>query len=103
MLNNLITNAIKYQNLNAESLVKIKTSRNSNELSIEIQDNGIGIADELQPKIFEMFFRATELSSGSGLGLYIVKEIIDKMNGTISVKSTLSEGTVFRINLKVNE
>jgi signal transduction histidine kinase len=103
VLNNLITNAIKYQNLNAESLVKIKTSRNSNELSIEIQDNGIGIADELQPKIFEMFFRATELSSGSGLGLYIVKEIIDKMNGTISVKSTLSEGTVFRINLKVNE
>ena len=49
--------------------------------SIQIKDNGIGIAKENQGKVFEMFFRATLQSTGSGLGLYIVKETVEKLGG----------------------
>jgi hypothetical protein len=100
VLNNLISNAIKYQNpLSQASWVKIETSEHENSVVIKIEDNGIGIPGELQGKIFEMFYRATEKSSGSGLGLYIVKEIIEKMKGSISVKSVLNESTSFQITI----
>jgi hypothetical protein len=100
VLNNLVSNAIKYQSLQkSESWIKITTALVENGVQIKIEDNGIGIAEEFQNKIFEMFFRATERSSGSGLGLYIVKEIMDKMNGTISVKSILNQCTTFTLTI----
>ncbi|MCI0750209.1 MAG: HAMP domain-containing histidine kinase, partial [Flammeovirgaceae bacterium] len=58
-------------------------------------DNGIGIAEEYVEKIFRMFFRANADSKGSGLGLYIVKGVVEKLKGTLSVQSTLGEGTSF--------
>ena len=64
---------------------------------ITIADNGIGIKEAYLEKIFEMFYRATQKSNGSGIGLYIVKEAVDKLNGTITVESTFGEGTTFKL------
>ena len=69
---------------------------------IEIKDNGRGIAKEFQSKIFDMFFRATDDSSGSGLGLYIVKETVDKLKGEITFESELRKGTSFTISLPMD-
>ena len=66
---------------------------------IEIKDNGIGIADDHINKIFTMFYRAHQDNSGSGLGLYIVKETIDKLYGNISVKSKMRFGSTFTVTL----
>ncbi|MGB5929277.1 MAG: HAMP domain-containing sensor histidine kinase, partial [Cyclobacteriaceae bacterium] len=66
---------------------------------ISVKDNGEGISEEKLENIFEMFYRASESSEGSGLGLYIVKNVIDKMNGEIKVESKESEGTNFTVTL----
>ncbi len=63
------------------------------------QDNGMGIAGQYLPRIFEMFFRATDKAEGSGLGMYIVKQTVDKLEGTIGLDSTLGRGT--RIELQM--
>ncbi len=103
IINNLVSNAIKYQNLQAEkNWVKITTAIHEKSCVIKIEDNGIGIQPDLQGRIFEMFFRATEKSTGSGLGLYIVKEIVDRMKGTIEVQSRVGKSTEFVITLPVS-
>lgn len=100
ILNNLISNAIKYHNHNrADSWIKIRMELLDDVLGIEVSDNGSGIAPERQERIFEMFYRGTERSQGSGLGLYIVKETIEKLNGTIRVESVEGDGTTFIIQL----
>lgn len=97
---NLIENAVKYRNTSRVPFeLGIKIEQVNDFLQISIQDNGVGIPADLQPRIFEMFFRATQLSSGSGLGLYIVKEAIEKLGGNISVKSQMGKGTTFEIIL----
>jgi PAS domain S-box-containing protein len=98
---NLISNAIKYQKLtepNPYLIINIETD--PEKANITFKDNGIGIDKHSAKKIFEMFFRASENSQGAGLGLYIVKQIIDKLEGEITVKSKLDEGTQFNITLK---
>ena len=75
----------------------------SDAISISITDNGIGIPEDQQDKIFEMFFRASNQGNGSGLGLFIVKEVINQLNGSISFESTQDEGTTFRISLPRNQ
>ena len=59
----------------------------------------MGIREEYLPKMFSMFFRATERSEGAGLGLYIVKESVNKLGGEISLESTFNEGCTFNIRL----
>jgi signal transduction histidine kinase len=66
-------------------------------VSIEVSDNGKGISQEYLGKIFEMFFRASEDSYGSGLGLYITKQVVEKLQGKITVESVFNEGTCFKI------
>lgn len=104
VLENLLSNAIKYCDLGKEKpFLHISLVINDLETEIKFQDNGIGIDRSLMPKIFNMFFRGTERSDGAGLGLYIVKETVDKLNGTITVSSTLGRGTDFKVlipNLK---
>jgi signal transduction histidine kinase len=102
VLNNLISNAIKYHRKElSDCWVKINIRYLGEKIGISIADNGQGIHSELLPKIFNMFFRATQQSKGSGLGLYIVKETIEKMEGTIEVKSILGAGTKFNLVLPV--
>ena len=66
---------------------------------LSVEDNGIGIEDAYLIQIFGMFFRATERSKGTGLGLYIVKSMVDKLGGHIQVKSTHEKGTTFSVEL----
>ncbi|MDZ7650818.1 MAG: ATP-binding protein [Cytophagales bacterium] len=97
---NLISNAIKYRKVNNEhSQVSIAIEITPEQASIVFTDNGVGINEESLSKIFEMFYRASEQSEGSGLGLYIVKNAVEKLGGQLNVKSKLDEGTTFEIVL----
>lgn len=97
---NLISNAIKYRNIKSEKCqVSISIETTPEQASIVFTDNGIGINEENLSKIFEMFYRASEQSEGSGLGLYIVKNAVEKLNGQLNVRSRLDEGTTFEIVL----
>jgi signal transduction histidine kinase len=100
ILHNLIGNAIKYvDKMKDASWVKIECERMDTHWKIRITDNGIGIRKEHLDRIFNMYFRATELSKGSGLGLFIVKETLDKMGGDINVKSKYGEYTTFEMSI----
>lgn len=100
ILNNLISNSIKYHNYNLPNpFIKIKANLTATQSEIEVSDNGLGIDKEYQSKVFDMFFRASELSKGSGLGLYIVKETVDKLGGDILLESKLGEGSRFVVSL----
>lgn len=97
ILGNLISNAIKYQkqeetNKKVNIVIKVK----SDVAQITISDNGMGILNEHLEKIFTQFFKV-KTNHGTGLGLFIVKEALNKINGKISVSSDLSEGTTFKI------
>jgi two-component system, sensor histidine kinase len=76
ILNNLLTNALKFQKRIPEHqpFIKVSSRKNGEQVVIEIEDNGEGIKPEMQPRIFDMFYRGTENAKGSGLGLYIAKE-----------------------------
>jgi len=100
ILNNIVTNAFKYRDKTKDkSYLKVHFTCNKTSTVIKFEDNGIGISNKDQEKIFNMFYRATMLSTGSGLGLYIVKETIDKLQGTITVKSELGKGTIFVVEI----
>jgi len=103
ILSNIISNAIKYRDDDKEeSYLSISAEISDIEAIIRIEDNGIGISTDYIDKIYNMFYRATEKSEGSGLGLYIVKETIDKLKGTITVESVLKEKTLFTITIPNN-
>jgi len=91
---NIISNSLKYANIKeGKPSINIKLDIDNDYFTLEIADNGIGIPKESQSKIFNMYYRATDTNHGSGLGLYIVREIIDKLDGEIFVKSELYKGT----------
>ncbi len=103
ILSNLITNAIKYRDEGKlKCFVRIEAEEENDCWKIYIIDNGIGIEKEFQEKIFDMFFRASEMSEGSGLGLYIVRESLQKINGKIHINSTIGKGTTFIIEIPKN-
>ena len=98
ILHNVLYNAVKYSDDTKQVCrIKVKIKVWEEETLFSVTDNGLGIAPELKDRIFEMFFRATESSNGSGLGLYIVKETMAKLGGEISVDSTLNEGSCFTL------
>lgn len=100
VLNNLLSNALKYRDVSKEkSFVNIIIRSDKTNAVIVVEDNGVGIANNDKEKIFEMFYRATTLSSGSGLGLYIVKEALEKLEGTINVESEQDKGTKFIVEI----
>jgi PAS domain S-box-containing protein len=97
---NLISNAIKYRQILSENAeVSVKIHIDHLRADISFSDNGIGIDEESLAKIFEMFYRATEQSDGSGIGLYIVKNAVEKLGGQITVASRPNQGTRFSILL----
>ncbi|MBT30656.1 MAG: hypothetical protein CMO01_13435 [Thalassobius sp.] len=101
ILNNLISNAIRYKRTyNVSSEIKLTAKVEEKQVQIEVYDNGQGILKEHISKIFNMFYRANQHKAGSGLGLYIVKEILDKLEGKISVESEAGVYTKFIITLK---
>ncbi|WP_136669244.1 HAMP domain-containing sensor histidine kinase [Flavobacterium sp. H122] len=101
ILNNLVSNAIKYSDKNKSSkFIHIKIFNTNPFLKIEVQDNGIGIKEEFIDKIFDMFF-VTNTNLGSGLGLYITKEAVDNLNGSITVNSKHTIGTTFTVLIPI--
>ena len=100
IINNFLSNAIKYANPYQEQpKIKVSIEIDKKNALISIQDNGLGIPEEHVDKIFEMFHRAHPDKKGSGLGLFIVKEAIQKMKGHVEVSSREGKGTTFIINL----
>jgi len=100
VLNNLISNSIRYQDPdNMDPFVQIKVKTTDSEASIVIKDNGIGIERESHQKIFDMFYRVAENSGGSGIGLYLVKETVEKLNGAIELESEPGIGTEFCLHI----
>jgi PAS domain S-box-containing protein len=101
LLENLISNAIKYHKTNqTDSFIKIIGHTTHEKLIFSITDNGIGIAPEHHNKIFDMFFRLSGNKNGSGIGLYIVKDTVQILRGTIQVLSKEGKGSTFNITLK---
>ncbi len=94
---NFLTNGVKYSDTKKDSFIQIESFVDDSGLTAVISDNGIGIAEEKIGRIFDVFFRATTEASGTGLGLHIVKDTVERLNGTVGVQSKLGLGTQFRI------
>lgn len=100
VVNNLVSNALKYQRPDeTDRWVKASLKIVGHELVITVSDNGMGIDEQFQANIFDLFFRATSEASGSGFGLYNVKEIVTLLGGTINVESKLNFGSTFTVKL----
>ncbi|WMN12439.1 HAMP domain-containing sensor histidine kinase [Marivirga salinae] len=101
VLSNLVTNALKYHDFEKDEspYIKVSAKVKDNSYVIEVEDNGSGIPEEYQSKIFEMFFRAHQGIEGSGLGLYIVVDTLNVLKGTIDFTSKTRKGTKFTILL----
>ena len=102
VVENLIDNAIKYRKRhgNIKPFIHIKlTASTDGEIKFVISDNGIGIRTDKVAKVFDMFLRATETSKGTGLGLYIVKTSVQKLQGSIEVNSIEGKGSTFTLIL----
>lgn len=98
ILDNLISNSIRYANLEKDQpILNINIEANQQNTVIKVSDNGFGIADDQKARIFDMFYRGTDDNTGSGLGLYIVKETVDKLKGEISVSSSADNGCEFKV------
>jgi PAS domain S-box-containing protein len=103
LLKNLISNAIKYRKKHAtDSLVHVKIKNQGSMFIIEVMDNGEGISERNQKKVFDMFYRASSSSQGTGLGLAMCQEIVKKLNGEIKLTSQLGEGTTITLILPNN-
>ena len=97
---NLVQNAI--QAMKQEGILTITTKQEGNYISISFKDNGPGVEPDIREKIFEPFFTTKKQGEGSGLGLDIVKKIIEKHNGSIELENTLGEGANFIIKLPID-
>ena len=100
ILQNLIINSINYSDASKEhQFIKISAKEYEKDIMIIVEDNGIGMAVDIQHRVFDMFYRGTTVSKGSGLGMYIVKNAVKKLKGVISLKSEEGVGTAVSIQL----
>jgi signal transduction histidine kinase len=98
IVQNLVENAIKYSR-DQDPFVHIRVFKQDECAILEVEDNGQGIPLEHQSRIFEMFYRATDNATGSGLGLYILKRSLDRLKGTIDIRSVENAGSTFTVKL----
>ncbi|MCB9235934.1 MAG: HAMP domain-containing histidine kinase [Bacteroidia bacterium] len=100
VLENLLDNSIKYCKSGhvAGNIIRVTGVREGEWVRIRFWDNGLGIHPTMLPKLFDMFSRGTEKSTGSGLGLYLVRKIMEKMEGEVAVKSELGSYTEFELS-----
>ncbi len=103
MLYNLMSNAIKYHHPDRTPEVSVKIKKENDLLHITVADNGVGIADDQRELIFTPFTRLKKDVDGTGIGLHLVKKIVENEGGKITVSSKVGEGTQFQIYLKINE
>ena len=100
LLANLVTNAIKYRRPGVDSEVLISLFEAEDKVCLTVRDNGVGIALEDLPRVFDRFYRGTRSTSaiGTGLGLAICKRIVEKHQGVIAVESTVGKETIFTVS-----
>jgi signal transduction histidine kinase len=97
-INNLISNALRYHNKEQDDpYLKIVVKATDKQAELIVEDNGQGIDEKHLEHIYTMFYRANKTSGGSGIGLYIAKEAIEKLGGTIKIESKINAGTKFTI------
>lgn len=101
IIKNLLANALTFRHSAPEGLILIQSTIRDSYFEIEITDDGEGISEAIADKIFNMFYRGSELSTGPGLGLYIVKKIVDQLNGHIQFTTT-NGLTRFKVVLPCN-
>ncbi|MBD0260871.1 MAG: HAMP domain-containing histidine kinase, partial [Cytophagales bacterium] len=94
---NLLSNALKYRAAERAPLVKITTFREGDFVVLCVEDNGLGIAPNQMDKMFQMFKRLHTHVEGTGVGLYMVKQMVENYGGSIAVESQLGRGTCFRV------
>jgi signal transduction histidine kinase len=100
IVNNLISNSVKYMDYSKSNpSIEISAEVNKHRATLSFKDNGIGINSAYLPKVFTMFYRATSQNEGTGLGLYLVKETVQRLGGTIRLESEEGNGTTFYITL----
>ncbi|WP_340152806.1 HAMP domain-containing sensor histidine kinase [uncultured Marivirga sp.] len=98
VLGNLISNAVKYHDAKKpDQFIAIRFEKVDRDVHISVEDNGIGIAAESQHKVFDMFYRATSEAEGSGLGLFIVQQALEKISARITLVSELGKGSIFKV------
>ena len=98
IFNNIISNSIRYRN-GRDPVIKVNIEISDRRAIIEIEDNGRGIPKDHINNVFQMFYRATDDGAGSGLGLYIVKETMDKLHGLINIESVEGKGTTVKLEI----
>jgi len=103
IVQNLVENSIKYQNQELpKSDLTITVTESGNEIVMAFEDNGLGIDATIQDKVFDVYYKGTQKSQGSGLGLYIVKTGVERLNGSIQLVSEPGKGSVFTVKLPKN-
>lgn len=96
---NLLVNAIKYRSPERQLHIHLKTRKEGPYTILSVQDNGLGIRADQKDKLFAMFHRVHTHIQGTGIGLYVVKRIIDNNKGKIEVESEVGQGTTFNVYL----
>lgn len=97
IVRNLLDNSVKYKLPATTACIKVVIEDVDEGFSITVKDNGVGIARQIQDKVYDMFFRGTNKPAGSGLGLYIVKKNLEKLNGQIYLSSQEGRGCLFKL------
>lgn len=96
----VMENAILFRNDDREdSLVRLKIFQKGLKLIIRVEDNGLGVPEEVVPKVFNMFYRGSEKSKGNGLGLYLVEKAVTALGGTCRIESELNEYFIFKAEI----
>lgn len=99
---NLLSNALKYRKPDSIPEISITTERSGEYILLSVKDNGLGIAKDKQGSVFNRYTRLHETEEGTGIGLFIVKGMVEHMGGKIEIKSTLGEGSTFRIHFRAS-
>ncbi|MFN3405670.1 MAG: sensor histidine kinase [Cytophagaceae bacterium] len=105
IIHNLITNSIKYRDHGRDCQITVKSEKENNNIILTVKDNGMGMKPGYKENVFQKYHRLeenTEGIEGTGVGLYLVKRIVDSTNGKIEVESTLGVGSTFRIIFPIN-
>ncbi|HEX8547384.1 MAG TPA: PAS domain S-box protein [Cytophagaceae bacterium] len=97
---NLVSNAIKYKAHDRDPIINIRTANSEGYIILTVEDNGLGVEESKIPQMFRMFKRLHDHVEGSGIGLYIVKRMIENNGGRIKVKSEVGKGTTFDVYFK---
>jgi signal transduction histidine kinase len=99
IMKNLMSNAFQFFDATKKPYLLIDISIEKGRAEIRVEDNGIGMKDEIKSRVFDMFFRGTDRSKGAGLGLYVVNNAVQKLNASINMKSLPGVGTIIHVSV----